>query len=61
MGEKIGKAQSSKIEVLGGLTLIAIGIKIILEPYGLNKTFVELTSASPWKSLYLTAFQLISD
>jgi putative Mn2+ efflux pump MntP len=31
MGEKIGKAQSSKIEVLGGLTLIAIGIKIILE------------------------------
>jgi len=31
IGDKIGKAQSSKIEVLGGLILIAIGIKILLE------------------------------
>jgi putative Mn2+ efflux pump MntP len=31
IGDKLGKAQSSKIEVLGGLILIAIGIKILLE------------------------------
>jgi putative Mn2+ efflux pump MntP len=31
IGDKIGKAQSSKIEVLGGLILIAIGVKILLE------------------------------
>jgi putative Mn2+ efflux pump MntP len=31
IGDKLGKAQSSKIEVLGGLILIAIGVKILLE------------------------------
>ena len=31
IGDKIGNAQSSKIEVLGGLILIAIGVKILLE------------------------------
>ena len=31
IGDKIGKTLSSKIEVLGGLILIAIGVKILLE------------------------------
>jgi len=31
IGDKLGKILSSKIEVLGGLILIAIGIKILLE------------------------------
>ncbi|MEM2202302.1 MAG: manganese efflux pump MntP family protein [Candidatus Bathyarchaeia archaeon] len=31
IGDKLGKTLSSKIEVLGGLILIAIGIKILIE------------------------------